>query len=224
MVCQSQAETSPRTSSWLWPLIRRSSSCENKAASEASDDNDRYLDAMEMGLARELVTDFTQPLRKAPKLWKFRVQRSEDGVQHRLFSENGEFLMYARTYPENSRVSFHLYDPLEKNGLYDAERPAFVMTCNQAKTEWRLVQERGENGNQYVPKHLSSCGNGGKQEIASIRHSKVPVGEGMNYTMECTFPCSSSKAGSPKSQEAQQLITKLPVWNEEIECPVHGPW
>eukprot|EP00747_Dinoflagellata_sp_TGD_P189724 gnl/TRDRNA2_/TRDRNA2_50419_c0_seq1.p1 gnl/TRDRNA2_/TRDRNA2_50419_c0~~gnl/TRDRNA2_/TRDRNA2_50419_c0_seq1.p1 ORF type:complete len:287 (+),score=49.14 gnl/TRDRNA2_/TRDRNA2_50419_c0_seq1:47-907(+) len=221
-----QAEES-RTS-WLWPLIRRSPITEKKACCEMEDegmDVDRYFDiadSMEKGLARELVSDFTQPLRKARKLWKFRVERSEDRVQHRLYCDNGEFLMYARAYPETLKVAFFLYDPLEAQSLYDPGRPAFTMTCNQAKTEWRLVQERCEGDHRYSPKLLAS-GTGGKQEIAIIRHSKVNVGEGINYTMDCTLPGVRTKASNPDSEtspQANELITKSPVWNEEVESLV----
>eukprot|EP00747_Dinoflagellata_sp_TGD_P083626 gnl/TRDRNA2_/TRDRNA2_162196_c0_seq2.p1 gnl/TRDRNA2_/TRDRNA2_162196_c0~~gnl/TRDRNA2_/TRDRNA2_162196_c0_seq2.p1 ORF type:complete len:308 (-),score=51.63 gnl/TRDRNA2_/TRDRNA2_162196_c0_seq2:75-968(-) len=225
-------EEESRTS-WLWPLIRRSPSTEKQACCDAADDreSDRYFDiadSMEKGLARELVTDFMQPLRKASKLWKFRVERGDDRAQYRLYCDNGEFLMYARAYPENMKVCFFLYDPLEKSGLFDVDRPAFTMACNQAKTEWRLVQERCEHC-QYAPKHLS-CADRGKQQVAHVSHFREPVGDGIINYMDVKIPGIYSDnsrviwcpmlqktdlgASADGSHVSQRLVTKKPKWNE----------
>lgn len=234
--------------SWLWPMARSSSSdrisktASAPSASEDSDDEDRWdrerafqiADRMEEGLAREIVTEFMHPLKRSSRLWRFHVVRSEDKLQYRLFSDDGDFLMYARTSLEARRVSFFLYNPSEKDDkLFDPSRPAFTMKYNKDKTEWRIVQERCEHC-QFAPKHMS-CGCHGKQQVAVIRQSKKPIGDGIFNCMEVLIPGLYSDGsrviwcpmlgrgdlGSPQEgYETQTLITKQPVWNDAVESLV----
>eukprot|EP00913_Durusdinium_trenchii_P009183 g8632.t1 len=155
------------------------------------------------------------------------VEKEEsDKLQYRLFSDDGDFLMYARANLEARRISFYLYNPSEKGvNLFNAEKPAFAMTWNSERTEWRLVQERCENC-QFSPKHLT-CSCYGKQQ---------PVGDGIFNCMEIHVPglyadgsrvvwCPLLGRGDlsipiDDSYEAQKLMTKQPSWNEEVESLV----
>jgi hypothetical protein len=214
MVFQEEARTS-----WLWPL-RRSASDEKAQlkqglgpydqGSPGGSDGERAFDiadAMEMGLARELVTDFVSPLRRSGKLWKFKVHRSEDRLQYRLKGDDGSFLMYARSREDTQRVEFFLYDPLVDGSLFDSERPAFTMSRNYAKTEWRIVQEAHDNRS---PKTCSPCvGRPDRREVALIRHTRRNIGSGVNYVMDISLPATDGNEG-------QSLTTKAPEWNADV--------
>jgi len=224
---------------WFWPTGSQS----EKKESKASEEDDRWererafdiADSLENGLAREIVTEFMHPLRRASKLWKFHVVRSEDKLQYRLYSDDGDFLMYARTNVEARQVSFFLYNPSEKDDkLFNSEKPAFSMTWSKDKTEWRIVQERCENC-QFAPKHLT-CACHGKQQVAWIRHHRKPVGDGIFNCMDVQVPglyadgsrvvwCPLAGRGDlsaplDDTYEAQRLITKQPTWNDEVESLV----
>lgn len=208
-----------------------------------SDDEDNWdcerafeiADTLEQGLAREIVTDFMHPLRRSSKLWRFHVVRSEDKQQFRLFSDEGDFLMYAQACLDERLVNFFLYNPCDRNSaLFNPDRPAFTMTYNKAKTEWRLVQERCENC-QFAPKHMS-CACSGKQQVAFMRHHRRPVGEGIFNSMEVHVPglysdesrviwCPKLGRGDlsepiDNSYHSLHLGTKQPVWNDQVESLV----
>jgi len=192
-------------------------------------------DSMEQGLARETATDFTTPLRRSSKLWRFRVVRSDDKLSARLLTDTGDFLMFAQVRLEACLICFYLYDPggREKD-LFDRNSPAFSMSFDSSRSEWRLVQERCENC-QFSPKHLS-CAKRGKQQVAFIKHLRVPVGDGMSNVMEARIPglyadgscvvwCpvlgkGDLAAADDDNYETQQLITKEPTWNEQVESLV----
>lgn len=193
-------------------------------------------DTLEQGLAREIVTDFMHPLRRSSKLWRFHVVRSDDRLQYRLFSDEGDFLMYAHAFPENRKVHFFLYNPTDKKkSLFDPSRPAFTMSWNEARVEWKMVQDKCENC-QFSPKH-SSCACCGKQQVAFIRHHREPIGDGIFNCMEVHIPglysdesrviwCPKLGRGNlgddplDDSFESQRLITKKPAWNDEVESLV----
>merc|ERR1712217_471738 len=91
-------------------------------------------DSLEGGLARETSTDFTTPLRRSSKLWRFRVIRSADKMSARLMTDTGDFLMYAELQLTARTISFFLYDPRgEGKGLYDSAMPTFSMTFNERR-------------------------------------------------------------------------------------------
>merc|ERR550537_16346 len=108
------------------------------------------------------------------------------------------------------------------------------MTFNKDHTEWRLVQERCEHC-RFAPKRLS-CSCHGKQQVAFIRHTRTPVGDGIFNCMEVNIPalckdgrrviwCPKLGRGdlampTPGTHEALTLMTKKPVWNDEIESLV----
>lgn len=193
-------------------------------------------DSVEKGIARELVSEFMQPLRRSSKLWRFHIVRSDDKLQYRLFSDAGDFLMYARASIQARKVEFYLYNPSDdRNLLFDPFRSAFTMTYDKEKTEWRIIQERCEHC-QFAPKHLS-CASHGKQQVSLIRQSRALVGSGVLNRMEVHIPgvytdgsrvvwCPllgrSDLAGpcNEDSNEAQHLVTKRPVWNNEAESLV----
>jgi hypothetical protein len=231
--------------SWVWPLARWACAKECKSIykdiaascdSESESDNERAFDiadCLEQGLAREIVTDFMHPLRRSRKLWRFQVDSSEDRLQHQLFTEEGDFLMYAQAFPESRKVHFHLYSPSDDaSALFDPARPAFTMSFNESRTEWRLVQEKCEHC-QFAPKHLS-CACCGKQEVAMIKHCKVRTGDDTFNHMELHVPglysdesrviwCPKLGKGSlgmnhsSDNNESQMLVTKMPVWNDEAQ-------
>jgi len=236
--------------SWLWPLARRWSPTSSKdcdlykdvaAAYDEEEESDterafEIAEILEQGLAREIVTDFMHPLRRSSKLWRFHVVRSDDRCQYRLFSDEGDFLMFAHAFPEARKVHFFLYNSSDKkDSLFDASRPAFTMNWNEARTDWKLVQEKCENC-QFSPKH-SSCACAGKQQVAFVRHSRAPIGDGIFNCMTAFIPglysdesrviwCPKLGRGNlglepvEDGYESQQLVTKKPAWNEEVESLV----
>lgn len=173
-------------------------------------------DSLEKGLARELLTNFTRRLPRAKKLWRFQVDRSQDRREYRLSCNGEEFLTFAKVSRCANHVSFFLYDPCEKHGLYDANRPVFTMSCDATRAEWRLVQERHDN--TFLSKNWS-CGGGGRQEIARIRHVQQRIGNRTRNCMEAyIFPngyAPDHVAGFPTitNHERQKLVTK---WNDEV--------
>lgn len=233
------------TLSRFWPLGRKSTGTPKSDLEPYNDkdveerrERDRafdIIDSVEKGMAREIVTEFMHPLRRSSRLWRFHVVRSEDKLQYRLFADDGDFLVYARTLLDARRVEFFLYNPSEaKDALYDPSSPAFTMTFSQDKVEWRLVQERCEQCH-YAPRHLS-CACHGKQQVAWIRHARRPIGDGIFNGMEVNVPGLYSDGsrvvwcpllgrgdlGSPQDDnyEVQRLATRKPVWNDEVESLV----
>lgn len=238
MVFQEETQTS-----WFWPLSPLHSKKEPEFHLDDSDDAEKWdrerafeiADDIEKGLARELATEFIQPLRRSSRLWRFHVVRSEDKLHHRLFSDEGDFLMYARTNLEERKICFFLYNPQDREQrLYDPSRPAFTMTFNQSRTEWRIVQEKCDNC-RFSPKHMS-CAVAGKQQVAVIKHSKVPVGDGLFNCMEVQVPgvypdgspvvwCPTLGFGDLGDEydactEVQVFKTKVPIWSEQVESLV----
>merc|ERR1719335_161088 len=114
--------------SWLWPLSRESLAKDYQEDENESDCQRGFeiADTLELGLAREIVTDFMHPLRRSSKLWRFLVSRSDDRAEYRLFSDDGNFLMYARIVPDSHKVLFFLYSPTEKKcPLFHSAKPVF---------------------------------------------------------------------------------------------------
>lgn len=193
-------------------------------------------DFIEAGLAREICSDFTTPLRRSGKLWRFRVMRSADRLHHRLMAENGEFLLYAKTSVEQRRVSIYMYDPNRDNdtALYNEKHPAFTLMFNEKHTEWNLYQEQCENC-QLAPWHMT-CAEYGKQHLAVIRHHRANVGDGISNIMEMRIPgiynngkamiwCPVTGHGDlnknlGESHETQLLITRQPAWNDQVSSLV----
>lgn len=206
----------------------------------AEDDVERWererafdiADNLEGGLARETATDFTTPLRRSSRLWRFRLLRSEDRLRVRMVTENGDFLMHAEVSLQDQRISFFLYDPKDPRGLYDPLAPAFVLGYDQAHTEWRLLQEHCDHC-RLAPAHLSCARAGRRQQLAFARHYRKTVGGGVCNCMEAVIPgiysdhtavtwcpmLGREDLGSmqeDRSGETQQLVTALPGWNEEV--------
>mmetsp|Transcript_36201 Transcript_36201/g.109441 ORF Transcript_36201/g.109441 Transcript_36201/m.109441 type:complete len:279 (-) Transcript_36201:46-882(-) len=205
-----------------WLPLRRSSSKEKVLSSsragyeqDQSQDMGRdfdIADSMERGLAREIVADFMEPLPDATGLWKFVVERSDNRQEYRLYCDSGEFLMYAKLARDARRVDIHLYDPREKDSaLYDADRPAFSIACNAAKTEWKLKQDRCDScrhtGTWTTP--CAQCR--GCSELLRVKHSNLEVGDGINHCMDVSVP---------EDGREKRFVTKMPVWNDKVECLV----
>eukprot|EP00746_Dinoflagellata_sp_MGD_P025494 gnl/MRDRNA2_/MRDRNA2_159989_c0_seq1.p1 gnl/MRDRNA2_/MRDRNA2_159989_c0~~gnl/MRDRNA2_/MRDRNA2_159989_c0_seq1.p1 ORF type:complete len:304 (+),score=50.00 gnl/MRDRNA2_/MRDRNA2_159989_c0_seq1:88-999(+) len=192
-------------------------------------------DCMEKGLAREVSTEFVHPLRRSSKLWRFHVIRSEDKLDYRLYSDDGDFLLFAKTIVKDRRIDIFMYNPSEdKAPLYDPKRPAFSVSYNEGKTQWTLVKEQCELC-QFRSKHRS-CDLLGKQQLASITQYREPIGDGIFNCMNINIPglysdgtrvvwCPMAGYGdlsqaNGASDETLTLITKKPEWNEEVESLV----
>lgn len=189
--------------------------------------------SIEAGLANENSTDFSTPLRRSSRLWRFRLLRAADRLSARLVAEDGEFLMYAQVFVETRTVGFFLYDPTreEDRSMLDTSAPAFTLSYNEARTEWHLAAERCQHC-QLSPTHLS-CGSAGKQQLAHIRHTRCQIGDGISNVMEMRIPgiysdgralvwCAAQgrgdlgRVGEEAGLETQLLVTRMPVWTEEV--------
>merc|ERR1719215_2284572 len=123
-----------------WTLLRTAFDWRQAAKEDAlvTDEGSRAFDIaddMEAGTARESTADFTTPLRKSGRLWRFRLLRSVDRMEARLVTESGDFLMYARVHLAARIVAFHLYDPAreEERTLFNQAAPAFTLNFNEAR-------------------------------------------------------------------------------------------
>lgn len=213
-----------RRVSWLLPVLW-SRGADKEAYGDTADAKhcERRLDmaeAMEMGLARELVTDFVRPLRRSRDLWKFHVERSDDRQQFRLLCNDGQFLMCAKASRESRQVDFFLYDPESREQVaHDADRPAFTMSCSSSRAEWSLVRERCDCCH-YTPWHLS-CACREKPEVACIRHASHPVGDGINKCMDIELLEDTSHLDcSECGMRIHNLVTRLPAWNHDLNSLV----
>mmetsp|Transcript_40733 Transcript_40733/g.73587 ORF Transcript_40733/g.73587 Transcript_40733/m.73587 type:complete len:290 (-) Transcript_40733:51-920(-) len=188
------------------------------------------LDDMERGLAREVATDFLQPLRKSSRLWRFNVMRSANKLEYKLFTDAWDFLMIARVSTESRKVSFFLYDSMEDVAL-ERRRPAFHMTYSSDKKEWCLMNEQCENC-LYLPQHRS-CN--GKQVLAVIKHVQESAGTGTFNGMEVHLPIvhpdgeravwcpvrgGCDQGHCVNSEEMHKLVTLKPAWNDEVDSLV----
>lgn len=221
----------------LFRFLKRVVSKEGKESVETSDRIDTRLedteraydiaDALEGGMARELTADFQHPLRRAGSLWKFRVVRSEDRLQYRLCSNEGDFLMYASVSMEDHRISLFTYDPNENRGsdLFDRSRPAFTLTFDETKTHWQLFEERCEHCRCDLRRHQCQA----KKRLARVRQNKIEVGDGIFNAMDLQLPGLSSD-GTPVAECAaveddespcpRKLVTRPPKWNDEVDSLV----
>jgi len=191
------------------------------------------VDTMEKGLAREVSTEFVHPLRRSSKLWRFHIVRSEDKLEYRLYSDDAEFLLYAKTQPQLRKIEFFLYNPAEASTLYDPKRPAFTMTYDESKSRWRLVKEHCELC-QFRSKHRC-CDKLGKQQLVYIQWSRERpfnddvVINSMEIQIPGVFSDGSRVVWCPAAghqnlgttaginNEALVIGTRQPDWNDEVE-------
>jgi len=201
-----------RTMSWLFGPFGQSVRNEKKAPCADAGAPERVFDiadCMEKGLARELVSDFVQPLRDVSGLWRFNVERSPDRREYRLRCAQGEFLMLAKVSKDGRDISFFLYDT-QDGGLHDSGAPAFTMSGDSSRTEWRLVQERRDC---HCSLSSSGCRCRDRREVMSVAHSRQSVGSGVSHCLEAFL----HRSGAP---EETCLVSKLPVWNDEVRSMV----
>jgi len=221
-------------SSRLWDKIlashtKQASDCLHGTKSAAKQGGDfDFLDSMEKGLAHELTTDFMCPLPQTSWLWRFHLTRSSDQKEYRLFSDDGEFLLYAKASPKSRSVKFFTYDPEDKEcSLFDPDKPAFVMKCNASTNQWRVVQERCDNC-CYSPEHASCSCCGGRREVASIQHTCEDVGDGISHCLDVCIACGDFtycqdtwvESSNNGRNGVQRLVTKLPTWNDDLQSLV----
>jgi len=224
---------------WPWGWLSRSPTGDSGAAkgkgkevawgkaldfSEDSDCAADVWDIMEKGMARELVTDFTQPLPQSERLWRFRVERSNDRMKYRLFCESGEFLMFAQVSSANRRVEFFLYDPEDTDSgasLFDPGKPTFTMSGNVQCGEWCLTQERCDSC-RLSPRHLQ-CNCQTRKEVAWVRHWHQDIGCGINHCMDIGLsvqPDIEDSESAPWEFWEHTLQTRAPVWNDDVSSLV----
>mmetsp|Transcript_59538 Transcript_59538/g.167739 ORF Transcript_59538/g.167739 Transcript_59538/m.167739 type:complete len:281 (+) Transcript_59538:75-917(+) len=199
----------------FWPLCASARHAEKETATApVLADGERAFaiaDSLEKGLARELLTNFTRRLPRARKLWRFRVDRSDDRQEYRLSCDGEELLTFARVSRSARRVEFFMYDPRdEQSGLYDASKPVFTLSCNPARSEWRLVQERDDNCS-FLSRDAPR-GGWGRQEIAQVTHSRQRVGTRTCRCMEARISplahAPDAAAAPAATEERQRLTTK----------------
>lgn len=203
----------------LFGFLKRVVAKEGKEDEEALDSSGACLedterayeiaDALEGGLARELISDLQRPLKRSiSRLWKFKVVRSEDGMRYRLLSDACDFLMFASVSKKARQISFFTYDPEEKRDaqLFDRSRPAFVLEFDETETQWQLFEERCEHC-RCAPQWRRCQG---KRRVARVEHSRVAVGDGVFNCMDVQIPGLHS-TGS-------QLI-KCASCDDESSCP-----
>merc|ERR1719437_166397 len=115
--------------------------------------------------------------------------------------------MYADVRSENQEVHFFLYDPDDKESLFDPDRPVFKMTFNPSKTEWLVSHFR--DGTWYSPRQSSNSNINRREEedVAFIQQSQIQVGEGVNHCLEANIArteLATDDATSPTQQSDQQ--------------------
>merc|ERR1719277_1415758 len=187
-----------------------------------------FLDSMEKGQVHEFTEDLVRPVRQSNKLHRFYVKRSADRLQYRLYSDRDEAcIMYADVRSENREVHFFLYDPDDKESLFDPDRPVFKMTFNPLKTEWLVSHIR--EGSWYSPRQASNNNSNRRvEEVAFIQHSQIQVGEGVNHCLEANIARVATDGASAPTQQSdgqhsrvvERLVTRQAVWNEEIQTLV----
>jgi len=201
---------------------------ERKRSTRAFD----IADVVERGCAREVATDFMVPLKKASKLWKFTVLRSPDRTEYKLYANDGNFLMVAKTNMEKRVVEFFLYHP--DTELFDSLDPAFRMTYSGEKKSWLLTKVQCDCC--VYRNRNCEC-----QELVSVEQYQEPVGEGLFNIMLAHVPvmssnpargiCWSAKHGLPsmstlvngtEHEQATALENKKPTWSEEAGSLVLG--
>lgn len=157
------------------------------------------LDRMEKGLVREPV-GVTTPLPDIHGLWRFSVERSGDRREYYLYRNDETLMLYAKVSRVARQVDIFLDSPRGAGTLFDPDRPAFVLTCDASKSEWRLLQIRCDDES------------GARREIMCARHFKFDIGAGINHGMQVEIP---PQEGSSASVGVRRYVTKVPVWHEE---------
>lgn len=172
---------------------------------------------MEKGLAKEFADDFLRPLPDQSQLHRFLVVRSADRLSYRLVSDDGEFQIYAVVRRQNREIKFYLYDPEDREkSLYDADRPAFLMTFDRKQKEWLLSYYSKD---WYSPRQ-DSDGPREKQDVAVVFHSRLEVGDGLNHCIDADVLCEPTSDESGELATVQRLLTKQAVWNEALKSLV----
>lgn len=203
-----------------WPG-RKSAKSGSRESSVEGRDSLATADCLEKGLAHEFAEDHLRPAPRSTRPQRFHVERSANRLEYRLFRDGGDFVMYAEVRQESREIYFFLYDPDDsENTLYDPERPAFVMTFDQARREWLLSHHGDEADGWYSPGNEDAKRRRETREVALVQHSKFEVGHGVNHCMEVDIAMTGSEARNGGQQEVRRLVTKQAVWNEELQSLV----
>jgi len=196
----------------IWAPVPKNYQSKDKAHEQDDLTHVDLLDCMERGLSREIVADFMEPLPDKRGLWKFHVERSGDRRQYRLYCDGGAFLMYARLDKSMHRIDIFMYDP-EEDECFDAQRPAFTLAANATRTEWKLKQERCDT---CTCRHLPAGSACRCQDAMRICQFNASVGDGVNHCMDVCVP----QQGFLSSAPSFKLMSKMPVWNEQVDSLV----
>eukprot|EP00397_Hematodinium_sp_SG-2012_P007059 GEMP01007100.1.p1 GENE.GEMP01007100.1~~GEMP01007100.1.p1 ORF type:complete len:312 (+),score=28.77 GEMP01007100.1:87-1022(+) len=187
-------------------------------------------DVVERGCAREVATDFIVPLKKSSKLWRFTILRSSNRFEFKLYSNDGNFLMFAKTHMGKRTVDFYLYHP--ETELFDAEDPTFRMTFSAEKKSWLLRKTLCECC-VYTNRNCDS------QELVGIEHYQEPIGDGLFnimrvhvpaicdnsvrgvcWCLQNDFPTLASLHAGKTHSKAIPLENRKPTWNNEASSLV----
>jgi hypothetical protein len=172
---------------------------------------------MEKGYANSLAQDQVKPEQPDNKRRQMIVKRSDDRLSHFLMNENGVQLLEART--TNGCVDIF-------SGAGDAKvsgrTPAFSMTYDKEKRDWRLSSSHCEHCQYRVPSR--SCKDRGGQTLAVMRHAKEELGGGVAMCMDVDIPGFDADGTRGiwcplccDTQENRIEFTSLrPKWNQKL--------
>jgi len=175
------------------------------------------FDAMEKGFANELAPDQVKPEAAQVPRRQMRVRRSDDRLSHYLFNEDGIQLLEAQTKNGCVKVFAAVGD-----AKVSGATPAFTLTFDKDKTDWRLASSHCEHCQYRVPS--KSCKHKGGQTLAFVKHAKEELGGGVAMCMDVDIPDikadGSSEIWCPLCTDAEdkriELTSLRPKWNSKL--------
>eukprot|EP00916_Digyalum_oweni_P006207 GHVL01010718.1.p1 GENE.GHVL01010718.1~~GHVL01010718.1.p1 ORF type:complete len:278 (-),score=26.69 GHVL01010718.1:287-1120(-) len=193
-------------------------------------------DILEQGLARESCTEFLRPFKRASKLFRFYVTRSDDRKQFTMYTDDTDsFVMHVR-FVTPDKANFYPYNSDDQ--LFNIDKPIFSMSRkNDAWTAYAQCCDqchyKGVNEKCSKKDRLS------KQEVVHMQHQMQSIGDGVFNSMESFVPGLYTdgsrvvwcpQVGYPPLGTATpegahhphciRLKTKEPRWNSDVECLV----
>jgi len=177
-------------------------------------------DELEKGLVDDAVLQqmVTNPVSKSKGLQRFNIISKDEAREHHLLSQAGDVLLVARYVPRHRR--FDLYTdvreidasltPCSASGNSTSDRSvspcrrraAFVLANSESADEWVLTQSRCDYC-MHKPRHLTCESVGKRQQVACMRHSRVPVHE---------VKCHSLRVYVPPLLDGRRNAVWCPLW------------